>query len=62
MFGWISFWFRVYASVPLLTLPIFWIGSMSLITYFILIAYQYTLKDQDLKTKYKAKWALVTGT
>ncbi|KAJ3085581.1 hypothetical protein HK102_014026 [Quaeritorhiza haematococci] len=52
----------IYSSLPYLTLPFFLLGFISLTTYVVPIIYQiFTLKEQNLKEKYNAKWALVTG-
>ncbi|KAJ1569022.1 hypothetical protein HK096_004478 [Nowakowskiella sp. JEL0078] len=62
IFRWIySFWW-LYTSLPLLTAPFFLFGFISLVSYLVpaLIA-NFVVKPQNLKTKYNAKWALVTG-
>ncbi|KAF7725350.1 hypothetical protein EC973_009690 [Apophysomyces ossiformis] len=41
---------------------IFWIGLLSVVPYLALVFYgAYVCKEQDLKKKYNAQWALVTG-
>ncbi|CAO3658560.1 unnamed protein product [Umbelopsis vinacea] len=40
----------------------FWIGFLAVVPYLALVAYAaYGCPEQNLKTKYNAKWALVTG-
>ncbi|ORZ21202.1 hypothetical protein BCR42DRAFT_488309 [Absidia repens] len=40
----------------------FWIGFLAVVPYLALVLYgAYVCKEQDLKKKYNAKWALVTG-
>ncbi|KAI8086453.1 uncharacterized protein BX664DRAFT_335831 [Halteromyces radiatus] len=40
----------------------FWIGFLAVVPYLALVLYgAYYCKEQDLKKKYNAKWALVTG-
>lgn len=38
-----------------------WVGIMTCLTYILIQGYQYLLPRQDLKKKYNASWALVTG-
>ncbi|OBZ83753.1 Very-long-chain 3-oxoacyl-CoA reductase [Choanephora cucurbitarum] len=40
----------------------YWVGVLTLVPYLLLVAYgAYGCPEQNLKTKYNAKWALVTG-
>ncbi|KAI8067128.1 hypothetical protein BC940DRAFT_301363 [Gongronella butleri] len=48
--------------LSLITSVFFWVGVLAVVPYLALVAYgAFVCKDQNLKQKYNAQWALVTG-
>ncbi|KAI7863958.1 hypothetical protein BDF14DRAFT_1972343 [Spinellus fusiger] len=48
--------------MSVVTSVFFWVGFLAVVPYLALVAYgAYGCKEQDLKKKYNAQWALVTG-
>nr|KAJ3413881.1 hypothetical protein HK105_001950 [Polyrhizophydium stewartii] len=52
---------RLYLAVPWLTVPLSIVGLLALATYLVPCALQMLLPSQNLKRRYSAEWALVTG-
>ena len=52
----------VWVFINYLTFAFFLLGTVSVTTYFLPVLFQWVSSEQDLKKKYQAKWALVTGT
>ncbi|KAH6598764.1 hypothetical protein BASA61_002839 [Batrachochytrium salamandrivorans] len=57
----ISSTLAAYSSVPYVTIPFFIVGFLALATYLLPCGLQALLPSQNLRQKYSASWALVTG-